>query len=130
MPCIIETIDQYLLTIYPLFIDGESILSKEGTTQGDPLAMAMYAVANTPLIYRLTEEELKQVWFADDASAAGKLVGIRNWWNNMTKIGPEYGYFPNASKTWLIVKEEHLEEAKQLFQDTGVKISYDGKSHL
>ena len=92
--------------------------------------MAMYAVAITPLIYRLTEEKLKQVWFADDASAAGKLVGIRNWWNNMTKIGPEYGYFPNASKTWLIVKEEHLEEAKQLFQDTGVKISYDGESHL
>ena len=73
---------------------------------------------------------MKQVWFVGDASAAGKLVGIRNWWNNMTKIGPEYGYFPNTSKTWLIVKVEHLEEAKELFQDTGVKISYDGKSHL
>ena len=48
----------------------------------------------------------------------------------MTKIGPEYGYLPNASKTWLIVKEERLEESKQLFQDTRVKISYDGKSHL
>ena len=104
---LIHTYRQYI----PLFIDGESILSKEGTTQGDPLAMAMYAVAITPLIYRITEEKLKQVWFADDASAAGKLVGIRNWWNNMTKIGPEYCYFPNASKTWVIVKEEHLEEA-------------------
>ena len=70
------------------------------------------------------------MWFADDASAAEKLVGLKNWWNNMTKIGSEHGYLPNASKTWLIVKEERLEEAKQLFQDTEVKISYDGKSHL
>ena len=114
----------------PLFIDGESILSKEGVTQGDPLAMAMYAVAVTPLIYRLTEEKLKQVWFADDASAAGKLAGLKSWWNNMTRIGPEYGYFPNSSKTWLIVKEEHLGEAKQIFHETGVKISHGGKSHL
>ena len=70
------------------------------------------------------------MWFADDASAAGKLSGIKDWWNNIYKIGPEYGYFPNADKTWLVVKERHLEEAKQLFQDTGVKISHEGKRHL
>ena len=114
----------------PLYIEGESLLSKEGSTQGDPLAMAMYGVAITILIYRLAEENLKQVWYGDDASAAGKLVGLKNWWNNMTKIGPEYGYLQNASKTWLIVKEERLEEAKQLSEDTGIKISYDEKSHL
>ena len=28
------------------------------------------------------------------------------------------------------MKEERLEEAKQLFEDAGIKISYDGKSHL
>jgi hypothetical protein len=70
------------------------------------------------------------VWFADDASAAGKLSGVKDWWNNISKIGPEYGYFPNADKTWLVVKERHFEKSKQLFQDTGVKISQEGKRHL
>ena len=113
-----------------LLIDGEVILSQEGTTQGDPLAMAMYAVATTPLIHRLADENIKQVWFAGDASAGGKLRHIKKWWDMISQAGPEYGYYPNVGKTWLIVKDRHLEEANLTFQDTGVVITSEGKRHL
>lgn len=87
-----------------LFIDGEVLLSQEGTTQGDPLAMPMYAVATIPLIESLPES-VKQVWYADDASSLGHVHQLRAWWDELTRLGPSYGYFPNSSKTWLVTKE-------------------------
>ena len=113
-----------------LFVGGETILSTEGTTQGDPLAMAIYAVAVTPLIHRVQEENVKQIWFADDASGGGKLLKLKVWLDNLRKYGPMYGYFVNLSKTWLVVKEDHFTEAEDIFRDTGVNITKEGKRHL
>ena len=90
----------------------------------------MYAVAISPLIRHLQDEEAKQVWFADDATAGGELTRLRKWWDRIVELGPDYGYYPNASKTWLIVKESKLEEASTIFQETGVAITMEGKRHL
>ena len=62
-----------------LFVGGETILSQEGTTQGDPLAMAMYALALVPMIAKLSNV-VKQIWYADDAAAAGLLTDLLTWW--------------------------------------------------
>ena len=49
-----------------LYVSGDTLLSEEGTTQGDSLAMPMYVIARIPLIRRLTESAT-QVWYVNDA---------------------------------------------------------------
>ena len=63
-----------------LFITrGKELLSKEGTTQGDNLAMSFYGLSTRPLqrILRIISPALKQVWLADDATGAGKLKQLK-----------------------------------------------------
>ena len=75
--------------------DGE-ITSSEGTTQGDPLAMAMYALAVKPLIGELKQDapSVKQVWYADDASGAGTCDELKIFWDSLKVHGSGYGRVP------------------------------------
>ena len=113
--------------------DGSHILSEEGTTQGDPLAMAMYAISTRPLIESLktNAKDVAQVWFADDSAGAGKIRALKLWWDHLKEIGPKYGYYPKPSKTYLIVKNEQiLIEAKELFDGEEIKFTADGHRHV
>ena len=61
-----------------LFVGGTVLKSQEGTTQGDPLAMPIYALATVPLIRELSStSDAKQVWYANDSAAFGKISSIR-----------------------------------------------------
>ena len=112
-----------------LFVDGETLHSAEGTTQGDPLSMAIYAPGTLPLV-RLAQAKATQAWFADDASAGDKLVKLRAWWSSLCEHGPRYGYHANVSKTWLVVKEQSHAAATALFEETGIKITTEGRALL
>ena len=101
-----------------LFVDGDTILSQEGTTQGDPLAMAMYGLATIPLIRRM-DGPWKQVWYADDSAATGTVVQLREWWDRLATEGPGFGYVANPAKTWLVTKDGHCEEASRIFAGSG-----------
>ena len=63
-----------------LFIfGGKTILSKEGTAQSDPTAMASYTIGLTPLlkfIFDFIKEQhhnTKEAAYADDFTVAGKI---------------------------------------------------------
>lgn len=113
-----------------LFVDNQVLLSEEGTTQGDPLAMAFYALATVPLAQRCGVELSSEVWFADDATGSGRLLKLREWWDNLVHFGPSYGYFVNGQKSWLIVKQGQLQAAQSIFAGTEVQVTTEGQHHL
>ena len=85
---------------------------------------------STSLIHSLKYQDVKQIWFADDSSASGKLENLNQWWLRLQEAGPRLGYYPNPCKTWIIVKEEHHEKANKIFFNSGIRISTGGREHL
>jgi hypothetical protein len=107
---------------------GAELISAEGTTQGDPLAMPLYALSLMPLI-REMDGITPQAWYADDSQAAGKLLNLRRLWERLLLRGHSFGYFQNAEKTILVVKSSAKDEALKCFASTGIKIA-DGARDL
>ena len=114
-----------------LFITGgKEITSAEGTTQGDPLAVALYALSIQPLITSLQAmSDARQCWFADDASGAGTISEIKQWWDGLNTLGPDIGYFPNAKKCWIIAKPEKEALVREALKDTVNNVTVEGQRH-
>jgi len=81
-----------------------------------------------PLITKLSDS-VDQIWYADDTAATGKIC-LRSWWDDIVTHGPSFGYFANASKTWLVVKPTFRDEASGIFGDTNIKITCEGRPYL
>ena len=110
----------------------ESIMSAEGTTQGDPIASPSYGVGLLMLQSKISHEktEVKHVAYADDIAGAGKIKKVKTWWELIEEHGPPQGYHPNAKKSVLIVKPDHYHEAKETFKNTQIKITKEGDRYL
>ena len=58
------------------------------------------------------------------------LHNLREWWEKITTIGPSYGYYANATKTWLVVNDTYIASATSAFLGTNVNITSEGRPHL
>jgi hypothetical protein len=58
------------------------------------------------------------------------ITNLREWWDDLARLGPGYGYFPNPSKTWLVTKEDCHLDAVGAFDGTDICITSVGRPHL
>ena len=72
----------------------------------------------------------KEVAFAGDLTVASKLTSIKDFWGKLAVLCIKYGCFPKVSKSYLIVKEGELGEARNVLNNSNVNITIEGKRHL
>ena len=60
--------------------------------------MAIHSVAIMALIKKLEDicPSTVQTWFADDDAAGDRLVKLRRYWDELSRLGPSHGYFSNS----------------------------------
>ena len=84
---------------------GHFLHSKEGVTQGDPLAMIAYGIGVLPLIIdlRRAHPRVMQPWYADDTGAGGEFCDIMAHFRDLQLRGAAWGTIriqPRASWLW------------------------------
>ena len=95
--------------------------------------MGFYGLGTNLILHTLKREipAVSQVWLADDATGAGKLQPLKEWWELIQKEGIKFGYFVKPSKSWLILKDSSkYDECKKLFESSPINITIEGKRHL
>ena len=60
----------------------------------------------------------------------GKLQQLREWWDKIGKLCTLLRSYPNAPKSWLIVKSHQETLAKHTLNDTEFNITIQGRKYL
>ncbi len=104
---------------------GTFLCRKEGVTKGDPLSMFAYGIGILPLIRLLKTKfpAVEQPWYADDAGAGGKFTEIRPFFSKLREIAPNFGYYPEPTKSILVVPQHNLEAARVTFPDFNFSVT-------
>ena len=61
-------------------------------------------------------------FYADNGSAFGGLEEVRTWLQEIDYSEPKYGYFPEPSKSILVVNEKFIADAKTLLEPMGLTV--------
>ena len=108
--------------------DGKAniIHSREGGAQGGPLAMVAYGIGSLPLIkhLKLAYPDGTQPWYAGDAGAQGKFDNLKRYFNSLKRTGPARGYYPDPTKSIMIMHKKILKWEDYLARVVGLGFAW------
>ena len=52
------------------------------------------------------------------------------WWDALSTLGPDFVYFPNDRKCWIIAKPANEESVGEAFKETSINVTVQGQKHL
>ena len=86
--------------------------------------MIAYGIWVIPLIRELRDAHprVTQLWYADNAGAGGTLHHILAHLQGMQGRGPPRGYFPDTTKSNLILTPRNVARAEKFFRGMGMQI--------
>ena len=110
---------------------GEAIviLSKEGASQGCPLAGTMYGVGTLPLCEKIheemrLEEDMCMPFYADDFGSVATAQQNARLMLCLELWGPGFGYSPTAPKSLYVCDAREQAAAREIFDHYGVDIKF------
>ena len=92
------------------------IFSREGVAQGDSLVMVAYSISFLLLIYQLKQKfpDVFQPWYADDGAGMTCIPRLLKFFDRLCVLGPPFGYYPEQSKSILIVQLDSQPHAAKI----------------
>ena len=86
--------------------------------------MIAYGIGVLPLIRDLQQDHphVTQLWYADDAGACGKFGDVMAHFRDLQLGGPAQGYFPEPTKSILVVEERNVPRATEYFRGMGIQV--------
>ena len=95
-------------------------------TQRGPLDRIEYGIGILPLIceIRAAHPDVMQLWYADDSFKGGKFEALQEHMQELMARGPLRGYFPEPTRSILVVSLRNLQSTDEYFRGTRVIVVY------
>ena len=52
----------------------------------------------------------------DDSAAGSTVENIKQWWDELVKVGSLYDYYSNSSKTHILTKPDQVQSVRDAFK--------------
>ena len=101
---------------------GFLFITKRSYSGRPPLHAGLCCGCVTSYLFQILEVGHSLGIYADDSSCAASLLEVCGWFDGLRSLGLDYGYYPQPTKSVLVVTAENVAAAQERFGDLGIRV--------